>query len=62
MANDQDDIKRPHGETGDTVQQAAEVSQPTTTHYPGLDKAAQQVPADATTAGTARERTGGGAA
>jgi hypothetical protein len=29
--------KRPHGETGDTVQQAAEVSKPTTTIYPGLD-------------------------
>lgn len=33
-----DNDKRPHGETGDTVQQAAEVSKPTTTVYPGLDK------------------------
>ena len=29
--------KRPHGETGDTVQQAAEVSKPTTTVYQVVD-------------------------
>ena len=36
MADNHD--KRPHGDIGDTVQQAAEVSKPTTTVYPGLDK------------------------
>jgi hypothetical protein len=42
--------KRPHGETGDTVQQAAEVSKPTTTVYPGLDNTDESLgPPDAKT-------------
>jgi hypothetical protein len=37
MADTHDSDKRPHGETGDTVQQAAEVSQPTTTVGRAID-------------------------
>jgi hypothetical protein len=41
---DNRDIRRPHGETGDTVQQAAEVSKPT---KPAIDSAVP--PADVAT-------------
>jgi len=37
MADNHDHDQRPHGETGDTVQQAAEVSQPTSTVGRALD-------------------------
>ena len=56
MADTHDNDKRPHGETGDTVQQAAEVSKPTTTVYPGLDKTdAAEVSSDSKTGTGARE-------
>jgi hypothetical protein len=57
---DKDSDKRPHGETGDTVQQAAEVSKPTTTVYPGLDKTNEAVGSpDSKTEIAAPEKSGG---
>lgn len=50
------DIHRPHGETGDTVQQAADVSKPT---KPAPDVA--QPPPDSTVGTDTRESVGGGA-
>ena len=37
MSEQHDDEKRPHGVTGDTVQQAAEVSKPTTSVGRAID-------------------------
>jgi hypothetical protein len=37
MAENHDNEKRPHGVTGDTVQQAADVSKPTTTVGRAID-------------------------
>jgi hypothetical protein len=54
--------KRPHGETGDTVQQAAEVSKPTTTVYPGLDKTDEALGSPDAKAGIAPQEKSGGQA
>lgn len=62
MAEHYDKDKRPHGETGDTVEQAREVSRSTTTVYPELEKTnGAQVSPDANTGMVPREGTGNGA-
>ena len=56
MSNKHDDEKRPHGVTGDTVQQAAEVSKPTSTVGRAIDSdKVPQAPVNPETAGGARE-------
>jgi hypothetical protein len=64
MTDHHDSAKRPHGETGDTVQQAADVSQPTKpssnlNRVLGNNEAAQ-VPPESKTGTDTRESAGGG--
>jgi hypothetical protein len=60
MAENHNNARQPHGETGDTVQQAAEVSKPTTTVYPGLDKTDESLgPPDAKTGMQPQEKGAG---
>jgi hypothetical protein len=65
MTGNNDDIKRPHGETGDTVQQAADVSKPTKPvsdlgRVTG-DNETAQVPPGSIAGTDTRESAGGGA-
>lgn len=61
MTQHHDTDKRPHGETGDTVQQAAEVSRPTTSAGRALDN--DKVPQAPVNADVARDaRAGAGTA
>ena len=62
MTDEHDKDKRPHGATGDTVQQAAEVSKPTSSVGRALDDTgAAQVPPGSKTGTDTRESAGGGA-
>ena len=57
-----DKDKRPHGATGDTVQQAADVSRPTAPRDPELDDAgAARVPPGSRTGSDSRQSAGDGA-
>lgn len=61
MAEHHDNDKRPHGETGDTVQQAAEVSRPTTTVGHAIDNSkVPQAPLDPKTWGATDGNTDAG--
>lgn len=57
MADQHDTDKRPHGETGDTVRQAADVSTPTTSAGRVIDDdRVPQAPPNPTPAGTSDEK------
>jgi hypothetical protein len=58
MTNNRDNEKQPHGVTGDTVQQAADVSRPTTTAGHAIDNSVvPQAPLDPKTWGAGEDAT-----
>jgi hypothetical protein len=60
MTENRDNERQPHGVTGDTVQQAADVSRPTTTAGHAIDNSkVPQAPLDPKTWGAGKDATAG---